>query len=82
MDYFHYFIHGAKVVAFFYDVLCELGPVICIFELIVMFPQSYSERATHLAYVFLIASWALQLVYSICVVLVQLLVFIHGKKLA
>jgi len=64
VDYFHYFIQGAEVVAFFYDVLCELGPVICIFEVVVMFPESCSEGSSGLAYVFLIASWALQLWYT------------------
>ena len=56
VNYSNYVVHGAKVMPFVYNVLCELGSVVRVLVIVVIFVEPHAERSSSLANIFLVAS--------------------------
>ena len=78
--YVHYVPHGAKVVAFFQDVLGELR-LVSLLIVPVKFSEPHVERAICLSNIFFfVASRSCQLVYTILVKFVLLMAFLRLQE--
>jgi hypothetical protein len=67
---------------FVYDMLSELGSIVCVFVVIVMLAESHTEGTSGLADIFLAACGTFELLYSIFVIFILFLSFMHIQKFA